>query len=67
MKLSDSGEICLRGINLAKSYFKGTMEADWISTGDLGEITENGALKVIDRVSNVYKLTQGEQIHPLKL
>ena len=43
------------------------MEADWISTGDLGEITENGALKVIDRVSNVYKLTQGEQIHPLKL
>jgi long-chain acyl-CoA synthetase len=67
LKLSDSGEICLRGINLAKSYFKGTMEADWISTGDLGEITENGALKVIDRVSNVYKLTQGEQIHPLKL
>lgn len=43
------------------------MEADWISTGDLGEITENGALKVLDRVSNVFKLTQGEQIHPLKL
>jgi long-chain acyl-CoA synthetase len=43
------------------------MEGDWMSTGDLGEIMENGALKVIDRISNVYKLTQGEQIHPLKL
>ena len=38
-----------------------------MSTGDLGEIMENGALKVIDRIENVYKLTQGEQIHPLKL
>ena len=43
------------------------MDSEWLSTGDLGEIMDNGALKVIDRVENVYKLTQGEQIHPLKL
>lgn len=67
VKISDSGEICLSGPNLANSYFKGTMEGDLISTGDLGEILPNGAIKVIDRVENVFKLTQGEQIHPLKL
>jgi long-chain acyl-CoA synthetase len=60
------GEICLSG-NVAKAYLKGDALEEWISTGDLGEILPNGALRVIDRIENIYKLTQGEHIFPVKL
>jgi long-chain acyl-CoA synthetase len=52
---------------MAKAYFKGTMEQDWVSSGDLGEIMPNGAVRIIDKIENVFKLTQGEHIFPVYL
>ncbi|KAI1320886.1 acetyl-CoA synthetase-like protein [Xylariaceae sp. FL0255] len=68
------GEILLRGLPVAKEYYKNPEETakaytedGWFRTGDIGEIDSVGHVKVIDRVKNLVKLQGGEYIALEKL
>ncbi|RTG84700.1 long-chain acyl-CoA synthetase [Schistosoma bovis] len=68
------GEICIKGKRCTKGYFQDPestaqiIDADgWLHTGDIGEWTTEGALKIVDRVKSMFKLAQGEYVAPEKI
>ncbi|EEA06098.1 long-chain fatty acid CoA ligase, putative [Cryptosporidium muris RN66] len=65
------GELLLRGPTIFKGYLKQpnkTNEAidteGWLHTGDIAELLDNGAVRIIDRRKHLFKLSQGEYISP---
>ncbi|CAF1162990.1 unnamed protein product [Adineta ricciae] len=71
---NNQGEICIRGPTIFKGYYGDEQktretidEGGWLHTGDVGEWTKNGALRIIDRTKHIFKLTQGEYIAPERL
>lgn len=73
-KPNPRGEVLMRGPHMFKEYYKNPTETDkaiidggWFRTGDVGEVDELGRFKIIDRVKNVLKLSQGEYISPERI
>ncbi|UCE94453.1 MAG: AMP-binding protein [Flavobacteriaceae bacterium] len=55
---------------LMKGYYRNpklteeTIVNDYLLTGDMGELTEDGYLKITGRVKDIFKTTKGEYISP---
>ncbi|KAF5858004.1 long-chain fatty acid-CoA ligase [Aspergillus alliaceus] len=61
------GEILIRGPSVATEYYNNESETKnaftsdgWFRTGDVGEFTHHGHLKIIDRKKNLVKSLNGE-------
>ena len=70
------GEVCSRSPFIMKGYFKDMKhykeavdEDGWLHSGDVGVILggQGNVLKIIDRVKNLFKLSQGEYVAPDKV
>lgn len=63
------GEVLVRGTNISSGYYMmSAMTAEvykdggWFHTGDIGQFTSDGSLKIVDRKKNLVKLKGGEYI-----
>lgn len=71
--VGEQGEICCRGYNVMKGYYKNeeatrkTIDADgWLHSGDLAVKTENGFYRITGRIKDMI-IRGGENIYPREI
>lgn len=74
IRIAGDGELLVRGPTVSPGYFKNphaTAEAfdreGWYHTGDLGEITAGGSLRIIGRKKDVFNCSDGSNIYPQQI
>ena len=73
LKISDDGELLACGINVMKNYHNNpqktaeTFDGEWLKTGDLAQIDDEGFVKIIGRKKEIFKTSNGKFVHPVLL
>ncbi len=73
VKIAQDGEILVKGENIMIGYWNKKKETEevikegWLHTGDIGELDEEGYLKITDRKKDIIVNFGGENISPVKI
>ncbi len=73
VKIAEDGEILVKGENVMLGYWNMKKETDdiikdgWLHTGDIGEFTSDGNLKITDRKKEIIVNLGGDNISPSKI
>jgi len=70
VKIAEDGEILIKGPNIMLGYYKDpektaeVMTGDYFHSGDIGEVSEDGFLKITDRKKEMFKTSGGKYVAP---
>ena len=58
-----SGELCIWSQSVLTGYFKNeektneVLQNGWLQSGDIVTVAPNGAITIVDRIKNIFKLS----------
>ena len=70
VKIAEDGEILVKGPNVMLGYYKDpektkeVMTGEYFHTGDIGEVSSDGFLKITDRKKEMFKTSGGKYVAP---
>jgi len=73
IKISEEGELLLRGDGIVSQYYKDpeksaeTFRNGWLHTGDRGQIDKDGCLRITGRVKELFKTGKGKYVAPVPI
>ncbi|MFG2875560.1 AMP-dependent synthetase/ligase [Streptomyces sp. NPDC048337] len=74
VRIAEDGEILLRGPGVMRGYHNlpdktaEVLEGDgWLHTGDIGEVDDDGFVRITDRKKDVFKTSGGKYVAPTEI